>query len=182
MRKLFMDGHMILMRPLGRAALFCLMLALPAAAFGQAKDPTPLGESGDWAAYAYKAKGGKVCYVVSQPKGSAPKNAKRDPVFFLITHRPGQSVRNEVSTIIGYPFKKDVNVEVAIDDKGYTLFTNGDGAWADTKDKDKKVVAAMKKGKSMTVSGTSERGTETTDTYSLKGLSDALDKIDAACK
>jgi invasion protein IalB len=177
-----MDGHMILMRLLGRAALFFSMIAMAGAAFAQAKDPTPLGESGDWAAYAFKAKGGKVCYVVSQPKGSAPKNAKRDPVFFLITHRPGQSVRNEVSTIIGYPFKKDVNVDVKIDEANFILFTNGDGAWADTKDKDKKVVAAMKRGKAMSVKGTSERGTETVDTYSLKGISGALDKIDAACK
>ena len=177
-----MDGHMILMRLLGQAALLVSMTAMAGAAFGQAKDPTALGESGDWAAYAYKAKGGKVCYVVSQPKGSAPKNAKRDPVFFLITHRPGQGVRNEVSTIIGYPFKKDVNVDLKIDNTDYTLFTNGDGAWADTKDKDKKVVAALKKGKTMSVKGTSERGTETTDTYSLKGLSGALDKIDDACK
>ena len=173
---------MILMRALGHAALFLSTVAMAGAAFAQAKDPTPLGESGDWAAYAYKAKGGKVCYIVSQPKGSAPKTAKRDPVFFLITHRPGQSVRNEVSTIIGYLFKKDVNVAVKIDGNDFTLFTNGDGAWADTKDKDKKVVASMKKGKSMTVKGTSERGTETTDTYSLKGISGALDKIDAACK
>lgn len=173
---------MILMRVLGRAALLISMTAMAGAAFAQAKDPTPLGESGDWAAYAYKAKGGKVCYIVSQPKGSAPKNAKRDPVFFLITHRPGQSVRNEVSTIIGYPFKKDTNVEVAVDEANFTLFSNGDGAWADTRDKDKKVVAAMKKGKAMTVKGTSERGTETTDTYSLRGISGALDKIEAACK
>jgi Invasion associated locus B (IalB) protein len=173
---------MILKRPLGRAALFLTAMLVPATAFGQAKDPTPLGESGDWAAYAYKAKGGKVCYVVAQPKGSVPKGAKRDPIFFLVTHRPGQAVRNEVSTIIGYSFKKDATVEIKIDETAYTLFTNGDGAWADSKDKDKKVVAAMKKGKAMTVKGTSLRGTETADTYSLKGVSGALDKIDAACK
>ena len=167
---------------MGRAALFLLTFAMAGTALGLATDPTPLVESGDWAAYAYKAKGGKVCYIVAQPKVSAPKSAKRDPAFFLVTHRPGQSVRNEVSTIIGYAFKKDVNVEVTIDNVNYTLFTNGDGAWADTKDKDKKLVAAMKKGKAMSVKGTSERGTATSDTYSLGGISDALDKIDAACK
>ena len=85
------------------------------AALAQGQEPTSLGEFGAWAAYAYRAQGGKVCYVVSQPKSSTPKAAKRDPAFLLVTHRPGQSVRNEVSTIIGYPFKKDAIVELTVD-------------------------------------------------------------------
>ena len=118
-----------------------VVLAGSAFAAGE-QDPTPLGESGDWAAYAYKAGQGKVCYVVSQPKASQPKGAKRDPIFFLITHRPSQGIKNEVSTIIGYAFKKDATVEVKVDEAAFQLFTNGDGAWADTKDKDRKKLAA----------------------------------------
>ena len=111
-----------------------------------------------------------------------PKNAKRDPAFLLITHRPSQSVRNEVSTIIGYPFKKDATVQLSVDTQDYELFTNGDGAWADTSAKDKEIVAAMRKGEKLTIKGASWRGTETLDGYSLKGLVQALAKIDAACK
>ena len=148
----------------------------------QTPQPTSLGEFGDWAAYTYKTQNGKVCYISSQPKVSAPKNAKRDPAFLLVTHRPGQSVRNEVSTIIGYPFKKDATVELTIDASQYELFTNGDGAWADTSAKDKEIVTAMRKGEKLTIKGASWRGTETLDSYSLKGLAQALAKIDAACK
>jgi invasion protein IalB len=158
-----------------------VVLAGSAFAAGE-QDPSPLGESGDWAAYAYKAGQGKVCYVVSQPKASQPKGAKRDPIFFLITHRPSQGIKNEVSTIIGYAFKKDATVEVKVDEAAYQLFTNGDGAWADTKDKDRKIVASMKKGKALSVKGTSVRGTATIDAYSLKGFGDAMAKIDGACK
>ena len=63
-----------------------------------------------------------------------------------------------------------------------SLFTNGDGAWADTKEKEKKIVAAMKAGQKFTVTGTSWKGTETTDSYSLNGFSAAMDKIDSSCK
>lgn len=154
--------------------------AVAGGAMAQSQSPTLLGESGDWQAYTYKSGGATVCYVVSQPKSSEPKAAKRDPVFFLVTHRPAQKIRNEVSTIIGYPFKKDSKVDLSIDGTAFTLFTNADGAWADTKD-DKTVVDTMKKGQAMTVKGTSWRGTSTTDTYSLKGISAALDKIDSAC-
>jgi invasion protein IalB len=166
-----------------RRAAFLSVLALSTTVAMAQQDPSPLGESGDWAAYAYKtAQGGKVCYILSQPKASQPKGAKRDPIFFLITHRPSQGIKNEVSTIIGYAFKKDATVQVNVDEAAYELFTNGDVAWADTKDKDRKIVASMKKGKELLVKGTSVRGTATTDNYSLKGFSDAMAKIDGACK
>lgn len=157
-------------------------VSLAGVALAQSQDPTPLGEFKDWAAYTYKTSGGKVCYAVSQPQASEPKNVKRDPIFFLITHRPGQSVRNEVSTIIGYPFKKDAIVKIAVDEASFDLFTNGDGAWADTSAKDKQIVMAMRKGQTLSVKGTSLRGTATIDTYSLEGLTAALGAIDTACK
>jgi hypothetical protein len=148
----------------------------------QSPEPTSLGEFGDWVAYTYKTKNGKVCYVSSQPKSTTPKNAKRDPAFFLVTHRPSDNVRNEVSTIIGYPFKKDTPVQLTVDAASFELRTNGDGAWADTSAMDKEIVAAMKKGQKLTIKGASWRGTETLDSYSLKGVVPALAKIDAACK
>ena len=40
----------------------------------------------------------------------------------------------------------------------------------------------MKTGSELTVKGTSWRGTETLDSYSLNGVSAALKKIDEACK
>ncbi len=146
-------------------------------------EPTLLATFNDWTAYTYKAPDTKVCYVVSQPKSSeSVKKVKRDPIFFIITHMPGRKIRGEVSTIIGYPFKESTMVQVKVDDAEFELFTNGDGAWADTTDKEKKIVAAMKNGQKLSVKGTSWKGTETTDFYSLNGLSAAMDKIDSTCK
>jgi len=107
---------------------------------------------------------------------------KRDPAFFLVTHMPGRKppVKGEVSTIIGYPFKEGEIVKLSIDEQDYEMFSKGDTAWVDT-GSDKKVVAAMKAGKSLKIEGTSWRGTRTVDTYSLIGISAALDAIDKAC-
>ena len=41
---------------------------------------------------------------------------------------------------------------------------------------------AMRKSADVTVKGVSAKGTETTDTFSLKGLSQALDKLAQDCK
>ena len=166
----------------GALALLLLGVAGVPVAWAQGGEPEPLGQFSDWSAYTYKAADTKVCYISSQPKTTEPKTAKRDPVFFLITHMPGRKVRGEVSTIIGYPFKKDTTVELKVDDALYQMFTNADGAWADSGATEKQIVAAMKSGTSLTVKGISWRGTETTDSYSLNGVSAALKKIDEACK
>lgn len=175
---------MVQTRLFSRAGILAMAGLLMAAAAGSARaeDPKFVQEFNDWAVYTYKSGGGQVCFIVSEPKSSEPKGAKRDKIFFLVQHRPKDGVRSEVSTIIGYPFKKGSTSTVNIDGNDYQLYTNGDGAWAESGDLDKRIVAAMKNGKSMSVSGTSWRGTGTKDNYSLSGVTAAMDKIDDMCK
>ncbi len=158
-------------------------VGLAVAGAAQAAEPQLLGTYDDWAAYSYQAPDTKVCYAVSSPKSSeSSRKVKRDPVFFLVTNMPGRKIRGEVSSIIGYPFKDSSLVSLKVDDQEFELFTNGDGAWADTTAKERQIVGAMKKGHKLSVSGTSGRGTQTTDHYSLAGFSAAVEKIDSACK
>jgi invasion protein IalB len=163
--------------------VLCAVLAGSGAALAAA-EPESLGTFQDWTAYAYKAADTKVCYIVSQPKSSdsSRKNLKRDPVFFIVTNMPGRRIAGEVSTIIGYPFKEQSTAQVKVDDAAFKLFTKDDGAWAESSDVEKKIVSAMKGGKTLKVSGLSWKDTKTTDTYSLAGISAAMDKINSACK
>jgi len=170
-----------MIRSFGGFTLFLFVFGALAGA-AAAQEPTPLGEFNDWAAYAYKNNGGDVCYIVSQPKKSEPQGVKRSPVFFLVTDRTADKVKNEVNTIIGYTFKKDSSVSVDIDGNKFVLFTHDDGAWSDSSEHDNQIVNAMKAGIKMVVTGTSSRGTETVDTYSLSGVTAAMAKIDDACK
>jgi Invasion associated locus B (IalB) protein len=146
-------------------------------------EPTSLGAFQDWEAYTYRAKDSRVCYVYSSPKKSeAGKKVKRDPIYFMVTHWPGRKIKGQVSTIIGYPFKESSMVKLMVDDKSFDLYTSGDMAWADGVETEKAIVVAMKTGTALTITGTSWRGTETTDSYSLSGVQAAMDKIDATCK
>ena len=153
------------------------------AGLAHADDPVSLGTFDDWESFTYQASNAPVCYIYSVPKKSdSAKKVKRDPVYFLVTHFPGRKIRNQVSTIIGYPFKESSTVTVKVDDATFELYTNGDAAWAAAPETEAAIVKAMKTGKALTVAGTSWKGTDTTDTYSLVGVSAALDKIDGACK
>ncbi len=178
-----MVAHMILIKRRRTLAFLMAIFCGAAGAYAQGSEPALLGDFDKWAAYTYNAADTKVCYVSAQPitSESNPKNAKRDPIFFLVTHMPGRKVRSQVSTIIGYPFKEGSSVQLKIDGAAYELYTKADGAWADNT-MDSQIAAAMKGGKTMTLEGTSWRGTVTLDTYSLKGLSAAMAKIDEACK
>ena len=88
----------------------------------------------------------------------------------------------EASIVIGYPFKDGENATVEIGSDKFSFFTKADGAWLQAKAEEKRLIDAMRAGAEMTVKGLSKRGTLTTDTYSLKGISNALDKVAEGCK
>jgi hypothetical protein len=147
-----------------------------------AQTPDLLGQDKDWGAYMVEKDGGKTCYTLSMPKSQAPKNVNRDQAYFFVTFRPKDKIRNQISVIIGYPFENGSSATVEIGSAKFTLFTKDDKAWIDDIAEQDKLVAAMKGGSSMTVRGRSQRGTNTTDSYSLSGITASLGRIANSCK
>lgn len=162
-------------------ALLAIMFA-GAAGPALAQTPNRIGTFKDWSSYAYSDGRGKVCYAASQPKTQAPQGLNRDPSYFMITARPAENVRSEVSVIMGYPFKEGSKVSVDIDGQKFTMFTKDDGAWIENAAEETALIAAMKKGHGMSIAGISRRGTQTTDTYSLGGISASLDALAKNCR
>ena len=66
-------------------------------------------------------------------------------------------------------------VKVTIDSKNYQFFGEDDSAWSMADDT--VIIKALKAGKKMTVVGYSKRGTETTDTYTLIGFTNAYNSL-----
>ncbi len=153
-----------------------------ASAFG-ATTPSPklIGKYKDWAAYSMQDQNRTVCFVVSEPRSASlsDKTAARGDPFFLVTNWPNKAL--QPSLIMGYPLATDHRVKIKVGNDSFEMFVQGDGAWMDTEDGDKKLTDAMRKGAIMTISGESTHGTKSTDRYSLAGISAALDKI-ADCK
>lgn len=152
---------------------------LPGAA--RAAEPTLIGDYGDWSAYMFTEDGNKVCYMASQPKKAEGNYTRRGEVFALITHRPAEGTKNVFSYIAGYAYKPESEVTLKTDGQKYTLFTQDETAWARDAVADGKIAQSIRSGSSMTVSGTSSRGTTTVDTFGLKGSSAAYDAISKEC-
>lgn len=161
--------------------LFIVLVFSFSVSQAHAEDPKLLSEHGVWSAYTFKENGKKVCYMVSKPQKAEGDYTKRGDIFALISHRPAEGSRNVFSYITGYSFKQGSGATVDIDDKEYVLFTQGDTAWAPDAVGDNRLALAIRNGSKMVVNGTSSRGTETTDTFSLKGSSAAYNAITRAC-
>lgn len=162
-------------------ALPLLALALCPTGAAAQQNQQLLGQFSDWAAYSASAQGGKVCFAISQPKKRAPEGLNRDPAYFFVTNRPADKVRGEVSMQVGFPMKDGDPAHVSIGSGDFALVVQGERAWTNGKDDDR-IVAAMRGGHDMTIKSTSTRGHETVDTYSLAGVSAALDKINQECR
>lgn len=162
-------------------ALFVLLSVFAGGAPVSAQGIERIGDFDDWSAFRFTEGGNKACYMASQPVKAEGKYTKRGDIYALVTHRPAENRRDEVSFIAGYAFKANSTVEVKIGGQGFQLFTSEDGAWTANKDEDKRLVQTMIQGNRMVVKGTSTRGTLTTDTYSLKGFTAAYRAITDTC-
>jgi hypothetical protein len=159
--------------------------AMPGPVVAQSSDqPTLLGTFGDWGAYRGNNSGRKVCFVLSKPLSAQtnPPNRPRDPTYLFVATRPSENVRNEVSVIMGYPHKSDSDATVEIGSDKYAMYTQNDGAWIKNAAEEARMIEDMRKSADLVVKGVSTRGTLTTDRYSLKGLSQALDRVAQECR
>ena len=154
-----------------------------AAAAGGA-EPTLIGQFGTWGAYSATPNGKKVCFALAKPSSSKtnPPNRPRDPAYAFVSTRPAEKVTNEVSIMIGYALKPGSESSLEVGGASYAMYTQGDGLWIKNAAEEERMVDAMRKSADVTVKGVSAKGTETIDTFSLKGLSQALDKLAQDCR
>lgn len=147
-------------------------------------EPALLGQYADWGAYAAAPDGRKVCYALAKPVSAQtnPPNRPRDPAFLFVATRPAESVRNEVSVMVGYPLKANSEATAAVGQTKFVLYTQQDGAWIKNAAEEARLVEAMQKSAELVVSGVSGRGTQSTDRYSLKGLREALARANQECR
>ncbi len=158
-----------------------IMLAGLGAGGAWAQEIQNLGTFKFWTAWKGKDANGVMCYVSSQPQDAQPSNVNRDPIHFLVINRKGLGTKNEVQTLVGYPLKTGSTPRVSIDGKAFDMVIEGSAAWLASASDENGFVALMRAGKQMIVKGRSQRGTNTTDTYSLVGVTAALEKIEKDC-
>jgi len=138
----------------------------------------------DWNVFTEESP--KECWGVSKPKESVnsrdgqPVSVRRGDILLFVTFRPGKP--GEISFTGGYPFASGSTVDVTVDGQPYQLFTDGEWAWPGSAEDDAKLLAALKNGTSATLTARSGRGTQTADTFSLRGFTAAMEDAEKRCQ
>ena len=158
--------------------------AAPAVAAPASTKPALVGTFGDWGVYTSSAAKSKVCYALAQPKDKSPAALKRDQAYVFISNRPGEGVKNEVSIIMGTALKDGANGGKAeIGSASFDLVAKGQNAFVKNAAEEGSFVETLRKrGSRLVIKLPTAKGQQATDTYSLAGLSQALDRVGKECQ
>jgi hypothetical protein len=91
-------------------------------------------------------------------------------------------VKNEVSVIVGYPQKVGGNATAVVGSATYAMYTQNNAVWVKNPAEEVRMVKTMRTSSDLVVKSESAKGMKTTDTYSLRGIAQALDKVAEECQ
>ncbi|MCV9938187.1 hypothetical protein OIU35_17660 [Boseaceae bacterium BT-24-1] len=155
--------------------------AKTAAAGGQGQ-ALLLETAGKWQAFSSQQGRSKICYALSKAETRIPANLKDVEGLLFISSRPGEGVRNEISLVMNFDLKEDVEHQAIIGSDRFALVAKGQNVWLKNPAEEGRMLDALRKGAGLEIKGTSKRGNPTSDKYSLAGISQIVKRAEDACK
>ncbi len=162
--------------PIGIAIALVMVGSLAATATGAEL----LGTHGDWKLYRHGTGEVRMCFAVTEASDAGQAGARQKPHIY-ITAWPKAGIKAEISVLVGLALKQGAQIKVDVDGTRFDLFPDGDRAYVGDEDEEQKLLEAMRRGRAMTVSATSESGKPTRDSYSLSGVTAAVQAIASDC-
>jgi invasion protein IalB len=123
----------------------------------------------------------KTCFIMTQPAERLPKGLSRDPAHIYVTMRQGEATKHEFSVITGYPLKQGSEAQIAIGTVGFSAIGQNSNVWLKNPAEEPRFIGELRRGSSLTIKGTSQRGNDTTDRYTLTGFGAALERAQKEC-
>ena len=98
-----------------------------------------------------------------------------------MSFRPAEDIKNEISVTNGYEFKLKSPVAAKSGKKTYNLFSKGRFAWVIDRKDEQKLISTMKIASRLMIIGSSEKGEQSTDHYSMMGFTKAYNSAKKSC-
>lgn len=155
--------------------------ALPLSASAQSA-PKLAGTHGDWSVYTRGSGGDRICYVLSEAQAKSPSSVKHGDIYFMVSNWKNGAATEQPSFMAGYELKTTRAPKAQVGSTALTMFAADNEAFISENTDERKLVAKMRAGSTMTVSAVSKRGTQTRYTFSLKGVTAALRQAKSACR
>ena len=141
-----------------------------------------LETAGKWQAFSSQQGRSKVCYALSKAESRLPANLKDVEGMLFVSNRPAEGVRNEISFVLNFDLKEDVEHQAVIGSERFALVAKGQNMWLKNPAEEPRMLDALRKGSSLEIKGTSKRGNATSDKYALAGMSQTVKRAEDACK
>lgn len=141
-----------------------------------------LESAGKWQAFSSQQGRTKVCYALSKAEARTPANLKDVDGLIFVSSRPGENVRNEISFVMNFDLKEDVEHQAVIGSETFALVAKGQNMWLKNPAEEPRMLEALRRGASLEVKGTSRRNNPTSDRYSLAGMTQTVKRAEDACK
>jgi invasion protein IalB len=141
-----------------------------------------LETAGKWQAFSSQQGRTKVCYALSKAESRSPANLKDVDGLLFVSSRPTEGVRNEISLVMNFDIKEDVEHQAIIGEERFALVAKGQNMWLKNPAEEPRMLDALRKGAGLEIKGTSKRGNPTSDKYSLAGLTQTVKRAEDACK
>lgn len=152
-----------------------LALSFAFASTAAAAQPTRVAQFDAWGVYSYADGGQTTCYALSVPVTSKPSNVDHGDNFFLLAPQGSSSYTPQA--IMGYPLREGSEVSVSVGNDTFRLAPKDNIAWVRDQSREPVLVDAMRGGSDMTLEAISRRGTNTSYSYSLRGVTAALQEV-----
>ena len=157
--------------------LFLITFAFQA----NANTPKSTGKYKNWESFSIQTEKGKICFAQSLPVKRAPTSIKRDGSRILVTFRPGDNVRDEVSVTSGHSYKTST-VTAKSGKNDFSLFSQDNYAWLLDEKEEQGFIKIMKKATNLIIVARTTKGAETTDHYSMMGFTKAYNTAKKTCR
>jgi invasion protein IalB len=140
-----------------------------------------LGKAGAWSILRTGEGRSKSCFIMTQPAERLPKGLTRDPAYMYVIMRQGEASKPEFQVLTGYPLKATSEAQISVGGQAFAASGSEKTLWLKNPAEEARFMGEMRRATTMTIKGTSVRGNDTTDRYSVTGFGQALERAQKEC-
>lgn len=165
-----------------RRALALIAAAAASAGAAAAAEPAPVATYKDWSVFVRETEGDRICFAATEAEAKSPASVNHGDIFFLVATWRSGAASDQPSFMAGYNLKEAPAPTVRIGAQKWEMYPDQNEAFIEDGKVETSLVSAMRSGADMKIAAVSGRGTATNYTFSLQGVSAALDRAREACK
>ncbi len=159
-----------------------IAVALGALGPALAADPETVALFKDWTVMVQDTGADRICFAVAEAKDKAPKSVNHGEIFFMVATWKSGVASGQPSFRTGYNLKDSPAPVIRVGSQKWDMYVSDNESFVESAASEQAILAAMRSGADMRIAATSGRGTATNYTFSLNGVSAALDRAKEACK